>query len=372
MESNSFVYLLLIILTTFFAYFASKKAIIRNKELWETPSFYLMLFTFAFIAGTRYMVGVDYNNYMEIMLDGDKHYYYHQIEFLCRFLVDILHELDLEFYWWFIIMAFLQLFFISIAIKDELKRVFPWIIYSFFLLYIGFYLNGVRQGTALSCFVFAVMFIKKRKLYHYLAFMFVGSLFHKSILFWIPVYWLVNKELFKNIKKQYLLLFVSIFFMPYIIDKLINITLPYWNLIGYDNKEEMININDKNIAIGSGLGVIFRYLRWCIIIFYYNKLKNLISKDAFIPLYNLFFIGILLYSAVYQNVFLSRVTYYGCIIEIIILGSLFYYMTVCKNKREKILLSTFIILQTILSFINVLNGTFEWYTIWDVPQFVSY
>ena len=262
-------------MSVMFASQASNVAIKRGEQLWTTIPFYMLLVTFAFIVGTRYMVGMDYEQYMSVVEKGDSHYYYENLEFLNRFFIDVVNGLNFKFYWWFIFMAFVQILFIAIAVKNNFRKVFPWIILSFFMLYISFYMNGVRQGAALSCFICATTFIKERKLYHYLALIFIGTLFHRSIIIWTPVYWIVNKELFRNIKTQYLLLGVSIVIIPTIFDVLVQKLLPYMSVIGYGNQASSLNAAQEDIAIGSGLGVAFRYLRWIIIIAYYNKLKNI-------------------------------------------------------------------------------------------------
>ncbi len=370
MKSNIFVYILLIVLTTFFAYLSSKIAVNNKKELWKTAPFYIMLSVFALLVGTRFMVGVDYENYMQLIKSGDSHYYYNHIEFLNRFFIDITYYLNLDFYWWFIMMAFVQIFFIAIAVKEQYIKIFPWIIFSFFLLYISFYLNGVRQGAALSCFIFAVTFIKERKLVYYLLFIFIGSLFHRSILVWLPVYWLVNKEFLKSIKLQYFIFFVFVLVMPRIIDFLYQIFLPFIEFIGYGDKTEGINLANEDIKVGSGLGVLFRYIRWCIIIAFYNKLKTVVNNEELIPIYNLFFVGIIMDSATYHIIVLNRIIMYGAVFEIFILAVLFYYSTITKFKQDKIIILVLLFLQFIMSFLPVIIGKYQWVTIWDAPEYI--
>ena len=371
MESHNFIYILLIALSVFFAWQAGKIAEKGNKQVWATAPFYMLLLTFSFIVGTRYMVGEDYESYMDIVTNGENHYYYEQMEFMNRFFVDLTNNLGLDFYWWFIFMAFTQLFFIGIAVKDNFKRAFSWIVFCFFLLYISYYMNIVRQGAAMSCFICAVTFIKERKLYQYLAFIFLGFLFHHSTIFWLPMYWIVNRELFKDIRVQYILFLIFILALPYLMNLIIQKAMPVFELIGYSNQAaSLINEQEADIAVGSGLGIIFRYLRWGIIIAYYNKLKTFIGKETFIPLYNLFFIGILLDAATFEIIILNRIVMYGAIFEIFILGSLFYYMTKTKNKFDQSIIFVLLVLQTYLSFMSVFSGTFEWYSIWDAPYFI--
>lgn len=369
MEYHNSLYVLFVIFTIFLSSLANKSAIKKGKEIWQTVPFYLMLFFFAAIVGTRYLVGLDYSQYMDIVINGKSHYYYEHMEYMNRLFVDIVNNLGLDFYWWFIFMAFVQVFFMSIAVKDNYRKAFPWIIFCFFMLYISFYVNGVRQGAALSCFIYAATFIKDRKLYHYLACMLFASFFHKSVLLWIPIYWIANREFLKNIEMQYIIFFISILVLPSLFTPFLRKALPLLDLIGYSEQAtSLIGNKDFDIEVGSGLGVLFRYLRWILIIAYYNKLKDFIGKETFIPLYNLFFIGIIFDAATMQIIAFNRMMMYGAIFEIFILGVLFYYMTKTSNLLDKIVLFTLFILQTILSLVLPLTiGSFKWHTIWDMP-----
>lgn len=369
MESSNGIYITLIVLSVFFAWQAGNVATRKNKQVWTTLPFYLLMVTFSFIVGTRYNVGMDYPQYQEIIELGESHYYYERLEFMNRLLVDVTDSLGLKFYWWFIIIAFVQIFFIAISVKDNYKKAFPWIILCFFMLNMSFYLNGVRQGTALSCFVCACSFIKDRKLYHYLVAILIGFMFHKSIIIWLPMYWIVNKEFLKDIKIQYIIFFCSIIILPILISKIINIATPILSAIGYGSQVDNFTTGQVGvISVGSGLGVALRYIRWIVIIAYYNKLKGFIGKESFVPLYNLFFIGIILDAATMNIVNLSRMVMYCAIFEIFIFAALLYYMTKTKNQMDRIIIFILLILNFILYIILPLTtGMLKWHTIWDAP-----
>ena len=369
MESSNGIYITLIVLSVFFAWQAGNVATRKNKQVWTTLPFYLLMVTFSFIVGTRYNVGMDYPQYQEIIELGESHYYYESMEFMNRLLVDVTGSLGLKFYWWFVFMAFAQIFFIAIAVKDKYRKVFPWIILCFFMFNMSFYLNGVRQAAALSCFVCACSFIKDRKLYHYLVAILIGFMFHKSIIIWLPMYWIVNKEFLKDIKAQYIIFFCSIIILPILINKIVEIAMPILFAIGFENQATMVTeMQEGDISIGSGLGVMLRYLRWTIIIAYYNKLKGFIGKESFVPLYNLFFIGIILDAATMNIIFLNRMIMYGSILEIFIFAALLYYMAKTKNQMDRIIIFILLIPNFILYIILPLTTEMlKWHTIWDAP-----
>lgn len=69
--------------------------------------------------------------------------------------------------------------------------VFVFISFGFF----GYAMCTIRQEIAISIFLFAVPCIQNRKLLPYLALTVLGALFHSSIWFMLPLYWIANWKL---------------------------------------------------------------------------------------------------------------------------------------------------------------------------------
>ncbi|MBL4940748.1 MAG: EpsG family protein [Colwellia sp.] len=89
------------------------------------------------------------------------------------------------------------------------------------LLFIGpyyFQLNGTRQAIAIAIFSVAVIFIIKRQAYHYITSIFIGFLFHKSIIICLPLYFIFEGEI--KAKKIAVILFffiiLLIFFQSFV------------------------------------------------------------------------------------------------------------------------------------------------------------
>ena len=359
------VYIVLYACSICLAASASKSSMKMGNNVWNYPSFYGLLVVFSFIVGTRYMVGVDYSEYMQIVQWGDHHHYYEQIEFIPRKIVDLVNALNLEFYWWFILMSFLQIFFIARAARGPLVRVFPWTIFVFLVLYLSFYMNVVRQGAALSCFLCAVTYAQERKLWPYLLFFSLGFLCHSSIIVWLPTYWILNRELFPNIKVQYLLLIASAFVLPSVIERLIDATRPYWELFGYGYQAENYEGNETDIVLGSGMGIMFRYLRWFIIIGYYNRMKNCYGSSFFLMFYNLFFVGVCFDASTMLNILLTRVFMYGGFMEIVVLALLLNYLYKSRKSVDQAAFVLLLILLLAPLFYSILSGSLEWRFVWD-------
>lgn len=359
------VYFILYSSCIYLATRTTRTALRHNGNIWSSYSVYLLLIVFALIVGTRYMVGKDYPGYMDIVQLGEAHYYYEHVEFIPRKLIDLVNALDFEFYWWFILMAFSQIFFIARAVRGHLLKLFPWIIFTFLALYLAFFMNVVRQGAALSCFLCAATYAQERKLLPYLLFFLVGFLCHSSIIVWLPTYWILNRELFPNIRVQYLLLIASAFILPPIIERLIDATRPYWELFGYGYQAENFTGEEEADVMGSGLGVILRYVRWSIIIAYYNKLKEFYGNNRLIFFYNLFFIGICFDYSSMLNLHLSRVFMYGSFIEIIILSYLLYYLSRSRKEINVIIFIFLIALLIVFPIYSIYSGVVEWKFVWD-------
>ena len=79
------------------------------------------------------------------------------------------------------------------------------------LLLIGpyfFQLNGMRQAIAIAIFSISVLFIIEKKPVHYLISIFIGFMFHKSMIICLPLYFLFKDEI--KPRKVGLIIFVFI------------------------------------------------------------------------------------------------------------------------------------------------------------------
>lgn len=61
--------------------------------------------------------------------------------------------------------------------------------------YYSFGFNRIRQYLAISIFLYSFKFIENKNLKKYLLMIFIGSLFHKIILFCLPLYFILNLKL---------------------------------------------------------------------------------------------------------------------------------------------------------------------------------
>lgn len=184
-----------------------------NKNIIKLIFIILILFS-----GFRYKIGADFTSYLkifELAKNNPTHYEVIRLEkgyyFLQKFIISINGTQQLIF----LIMSILSNFFIYIFIKRNSKNILL-SIFIFFMIgaYYSFGFNGIRQYLAISIFLYSFKFIENKNFKKYLLMIFIGSLFHKTILFCLPLYFILNFK-FKFLQKA-VLIFISLLLTLYL------------------------------------------------------------------------------------------------------------------------------------------------------------
>ena len=175
---------------------------------------FLILILFS---GCRYYIGVDYPMYMKIfffiknnindyeVLRLEKGYY-----FLVKFIVSINGTQQLTF----LVIAFFTNYLIYKNIKKESSDILmSTLIYFLVGAYYSAGFNLIRQVMAISIFFYSIIFIKQKKIIKYFLFIIVGSLFHKSCIVLLPLYWILNLKYNRFIKIVLISITVSFNFL---------------------------------------------------------------------------------------------------------------------------------------------------------------
>ena len=179
----------------------------------KTKVFYLAaaFLALTFIASFRYGIGFDYFSYEQIyetvsawtFRDILRYYWYEPFYFLicklfslagCSFPVFLL-SVNI-----FLILA--AMWFIYRYSK------LPWVSVYFYitLQFLAYNMNLVRQSIAVAFFLFAYPSLKNRKIILFTAWIFTGGLFHNSIWFVWPLYFLLRIK----ITKKFLAVFAAL------------------------------------------------------------------------------------------------------------------------------------------------------------------
>lgn len=211
---------------------------------------------------------------------------------------------------------------------------------SFFVLMYCFSLNGQRQALAVTFCLLAVICLEKRKPISAGIFIIIAAFIHITslvmLIYYIPYIWGKNKNVRDKIPY---LFFLGPVVLPIIISLVTH--LPFFSkFAGSVQNFSLSGVNTKFL--------LFPLLIFPLIVAYWNRLVELDNSN---------YLHLCGYIFIFTTVFLSgylwyafRMMYYFVPSEIIILGQL---DKCCKNKKDKIMVNTYIILALIVSFIVV-------------------
>ncbi|WP_338981970.1 EpsG family protein [Fusobacterium nucleatum] len=174
--------------------------LINKKELKNVTLIFLTLF-----AGLRFNVGADYLSY-EYLFNMIKSNQQTRMELLYWFL----NKISPNYVVLCIITTFLSLYLIFKFINYLDKNNFYFILFGYFsIYYLQWNLSTIRQGLAISVFLYSTIFLFEKKYEKYLFFVLLGGLFHKSLFLAIFLY-----PIFKyKIKDKYLIMIFLILFV---------------------------------------------------------------------------------------------------------------------------------------------------------------
>lgn len=319
---------------------------------WETV---VILFLFAFISGVRWNVGVDHQSYLRIYQDyialghSDR-----VLEWGFDRITLLFAKLNLHFSFYFVFWAFLQIFFIYYALKNE-RYLWPFI--GVIIIMGSHYLswmNGIRQMLAACMFVYSIQFIRNRKIIPYFLVILVATLLHKSAVFLIIFYFIPQKDYFKN---RYVNLVICILTLiiglnPYWLQatEFIEIALSSIGYEGYADKLDVLIDSKREMALGPRRISIL--LLNMIVIWFAPRLKQTFKNTNFLIYFNFMFIGVLLYNlfANAGHIFLRPISYFT-IFSAITASYLLYFLKTKISKGSCILVFILAISYMIFSLI---------------------
>lgn len=301
----------------------NQNAILRypNKDFEWNINLVIILILIFFISAIRdSTIGTDYKHYIKfyeyIYKHGDFSSLLKRNEIGWDYLNYYFAKAKIPFEIFFGLVSFLIYYFF---IKGAYKFQYLLPLMLFFIFTSGFFywtLSGLRQSIAIMIFFFSIKFIIEKRIYTYILFILLASLFHISALVMLPIYFLnylkfnrsiililftisllfIGDTLFLNILNQYILSFGNSFDL----------------FSKYSKYLETSTFEVNNERSSSGLGVIIKIISIYYIIY---KSKFILEEFPEVKIYFLLFV----ISAISNNLFFS--------VEII--GRIMNYLYIC-------------------------------------------
>ena len=177
--------------------------LINKKELKNITLIFLTLF-----AGLRFNVGADYLSYGYIF-NAIKSKQTVKMEPLYW----LINKVSLNYLILCILVAFLSIYFLFKFINYLDKENFYFILFGYVsIYYLQWNMSTLRQGVAITIFLYSTIFLFEKKYKKYLFFILIGGLFHKTLFLAFLIY-----PIFKfKIKDRYLII---VFFALFIFRK---------------------------------------------------------------------------------------------------------------------------------------------------------
>lgn len=322
-----------------------------NNNIYYPLSFisYILILSFS---GFRYGIGTDYFNYESIFYNI--HYdnsYNSGLEYGFYYLSKLLPQEKEGFFSLIFITSLITNFTLFLAIKNRIKNKSPeerFLIILFFFISNLYFLpfNGIRQGIAFSCTLLSFTFIKQRHFLYFLILILIGSLFHKSILLFIPFYFVYKI----NIKNLYCFIIVSISFIL-VKSGIFSLTInSLINILGEKYARYLENPVDYG---GSGLGVYLYVILFLFIYFIKFVVRNEKMKTKeYNFLFLMFSIGISFRILALDNIIFVRPSYYFTVFDTFFIP----FFIMCFNKN-KFIISIVITCFYLISFLASLSNS---------------
>ena len=320
---------------------------------------YFFLLLISFVVGFRFEVGTDWLGYK---LDYENFHLrsetkfseqYYEYGFYIFSKATAYFGLGVE--WLFLSIGFLSWFLIM---KSAPSYILPLVMFFLFADEFFFWsMNGVRQSVAIGFWLISIKFIIDRQLVYFLICIFLGSLFHESILILLPLYFVPFQVLYnyKFILVIFLFSLVIGSFKDLFLSQFIDLLEKYSSqaevLNRYKRYADTNRIETEETTLGIGF-----YLK-IIINFFILLLSGRILKlrSDLKPYFFLFFLGAVIFNIFYDLQVIGRINSYFLVLRAYVLGIIVYYYW--KHFNIKIIPISIIALYILLFFGSIYRGS---------------
>ena len=322
---------------------------------------------FAFIFGLRYDVGRDHLSYLEAYQTGIG---VERYEYIFQYITILFDSLNLHYFWYFALWAFIQIFSVYYALKDE-RYLMPYIAISLMMgQYFIHWMNGIRQDLAACIFFYSISFISEKKFLKYILCLIVAFGFHKSALILLPLYPILSSA--KNLTFNRFIQFVILTFAFVVAITKRDYMSDFFPIINYFTMQLDYGVYSEGVIesfvdktkAGDGMSVRILFLINLFIIYYAPKMKRRFQSNKFIIYYNLYYWGAVFQLFFINNMLLARPFRYFRLFNMLMIAYLLYYLCYPKlTKKNFMFFITIIFLLLLLFAATIINEPF--YFFWN-------
>lgn len=341
----SYVFIMLVLYIS--ASIASRRYAISIKRGVTNPPFltpevlfFIVFFTVVF--AIRYNVGTDFFNYLE-MYESRYMLEYSRNEFLYQKLSLFLCSINAHPIFYFGVFVLLQITFFLASFKDE-RYLFPFLtLFLFTNSEVGTWMNIIRSSVAMCIWLYSVKYIEKKKFLPYLILCLIALGFHKSTIFYIPLFFLfLRKDIdVPSIKKQLFLLLLAfiVLFLFYVIAPHMSAVVGVAQHVLYSDSydaysvEAMLEESNREVS-GTGIAYLVKLLVDVFIIINSKKMQVFYSSKKFTIYYWMYIVALFTYYCFPASVIsFSRPFRFFYIFRTIMLAYFAYYLW--RNRKVK-------------------------------------
>ena len=299
------VYLLVLFTSVIFVFFNESSINKNNKNSF----IYISIFSIIIVSTLRnYNVGVDNYEYSEwfntINTENSLNdtIFTNIIDYEPAFVIINYFLKYLNLNYSFALLFYSILIWVPIYSYHKYQKHFYFAIFVFITTgFLFFTFNGQRQAIAIAFVFLGTRQLLENKPYKFLLSIFIATMFHFSAILMLSIYFLIKIP--KINSKQILIYLLTSLFLPIsfffgIISK-VAFLFPYY--VSYIENDNFMQ--SKSISAG----VLYQVALEFIVLYYY---KAFAKTNFEIKLFNLFFIGSILYNLFYGNLFISRIVIY--------------------------------------------------------------
>lgn len=299
----------------------------------------MMVCLYAIVFGFRYGVGNDFFQYDDYFTAVNSGYY------------DAGDQWEVGYYYLNYCIAWLSgsnILFMMITsaipfsimvhyINKESRILLPFFVISYMMTNEWLLMsNVIRQSVAIGFWVGAIFCISRKQLLISVFFILLAFSMHRSaivLLMLIPILWR-NKPIFHNLYFELSLLIISLILMQVGVFQAqlsqIDILLELTDNTYYSDSNQSNSLYDDSVHIGIGFAI--KLLRYILLIYLSNKVRNWTASRSYTLFYDLFFIGVLLSFVFFGSRLFLRFNSYFMICEVFVAANTLYY--IIKKKKQ--------------------------------------